>query len=139
MMNTQEIQGRWGQLRGKLKEKWGQLTHDDLQVFNGNVEQLVYRIMQRTGEDRKAVEEFLEKNLADASSVAARATDAVVEKVEAAAGTVREGYEQFREQASSGYHRAEGLVRKHPGESMAVLLGMGLMAGVLVGLLIRSD
>lgn len=141
-MNTQEIQGHWGQLRGKLKEKWGQLTNDDLQVFNGNVEQLVYRIIQRTGESRQAVEEFLEKNLDDMSTVADRVKEvkeAVTSQVQGAAEAVHESYEQFSDRAREGYERAEGFVRHHPGESMAATFGLGLVAGVLVGMLICSE
>lgn len=41
MVNQQVLAGHWNELRGKLKEKWGKLTDDDLLSFNGNVDQLV--------------------------------------------------------------------------------------------------
>ncbi len=34
-INTQEIQGQWDQLRGRVKERWAQLTDDDLQILAG--------------------------------------------------------------------------------------------------------
>ena len=61
MVNQQTLTGKWNEVRGKLKEKWGQLTDDDLRSFNGNVDQLVGRIQQRTGEARETVEEFLDQ------------------------------------------------------------------------------
>ena len=40
-INAQELQGQWNNLRGQVKQKWGQLTDDDLQIHQGNVDQLV--------------------------------------------------------------------------------------------------
>jgi len=137
-MNAQEIKGHWGELRGKLKERWGQLTQDDLQIVDGNVDQLISRIQQRVGAERRAIEDFLEKNLPEGVTVESL-KDAAVEGFHQAAETVREGYQQVSDQVSEGYSRAEGLVREHPGESMAAILGTGIVAGVIVGLLISSD
>ena len=41
MINAQELQGQWNQIRGQVKQKWGQLTDDDLQIHGGNIDQLV--------------------------------------------------------------------------------------------------
>lgn len=38
-INAQELQGQWNELRGKVKEKWGQLSDDDLTVQGGNFDQ----------------------------------------------------------------------------------------------------
>ena len=43
-MNWDTVKGEWKQFQGKVKEKWGQLTDDDLQIQGGNVDQLVGRI-----------------------------------------------------------------------------------------------
>jgi uncharacterized protein YjbJ (UPF0337 family) len=48
-MNQDRIQGRWKQFRGKLKEQWGKLTDDDLDVIAGRRDQLLGRIQQRHG------------------------------------------------------------------------------------------
>ncbi|MFX5562798.1 CsbD family protein, partial [Acinetobacter baumannii] len=34
-MNWDQIEGKWDQAKGKIKEKWGQLTDDDLAVIRG--------------------------------------------------------------------------------------------------------
>jgi uncharacterized protein YjbJ (UPF0337 family) len=39
-MDWNRIEGNWKQVKGKIKEKWGQLTDDDLDVINGQREQL---------------------------------------------------------------------------------------------------
>jgi uncharacterized protein YjbJ (UPF0337 family) len=48
-MNQDRIQGRWKLLKGKLKEQWGKLTEDDLDVIAGRRDQLLGRIQQRHG------------------------------------------------------------------------------------------
>ena len=48
-MNQDRIQGRWRQIKGKMKEQWGRLTEDDLDVIAGRREQLLGRIQQRHG------------------------------------------------------------------------------------------
>ncbi|HEY0824601.1 MAG TPA: CsbD family protein [Ramlibacter sp.] len=48
-MNQDRIHGRWKQLKGKVKEQWGKLTDDDLDVIAGRRDQLLGRIQQRHG------------------------------------------------------------------------------------------
>lgn len=48
-MNWDRIQGNWKQFSGKVKEKWGDLTDDDLARVNGNREQLEGVLQQRYG------------------------------------------------------------------------------------------
>ena len=49
-MNWDRVEGNWKQFSGKVKEKWGKLTDDDLTVINGKQEQLVGRRQGRGGE-----------------------------------------------------------------------------------------
>lgn len=53
-------EGRWDQLKGKVKERWGDLTDDDLDVAEGNWDQLVGRIKERTGETAEDIERDLD-------------------------------------------------------------------------------
>ena len=48
-MNWDKVSGQWKQLKGKVKEKWGDLTDDDLDQVAGKRDQLVGRIQQRYG------------------------------------------------------------------------------------------
>jgi uncharacterized protein YjbJ (UPF0337 family) len=48
-MNKDRVQGRWKQFKGKVKEQWGKLTDDDLDVIAGRRDQLLGRIQQRHG------------------------------------------------------------------------------------------
>ncbi|KJJ97175.1 hypothetical protein UB43_25310 [Pseudomonas sp. 21] len=56
-MNTDVIKGKWKQLSGKLKEKWGKLTDDDLQAADGHAEYLVGKLQERYGWTREKAEQ----------------------------------------------------------------------------------
>ena len=53
-------EGRWDQLKGKAKQSWGELTNDDLDVAEGNFDEFVGRIKERTGETREEIEKRLD-------------------------------------------------------------------------------
>jgi uncharacterized protein YjbJ (UPF0337 family) len=48
-MDWNRVEGNWKQTKGKIKEKWGQLTDDDLQQVNGKRDQLEGKIQERYG------------------------------------------------------------------------------------------
>ena len=48
-MNWDRIAGNWKQATGKVQEKWGKLTNDDLDVIAGKREQLIGRVQERYG------------------------------------------------------------------------------------------
>jgi uncharacterized protein YjbJ (UPF0337 family) len=48
-MNSDRIEGNWKQFKGKVKEQWGKLTDDDLDVIAGKRDQLLGRIQERHG------------------------------------------------------------------------------------------
>jgi uncharacterized protein YjbJ (UPF0337 family) len=43
------VEGNWKQIKGSVKEKWGKLTDDDLEVINGRRDQLEGKIQQHYG------------------------------------------------------------------------------------------
>lgn len=63
-MNRDISEGEWKKLKGKAKEKWGELTDDDLDRVEGKRDQLVGSIQSRYGRAKEDVErevdEFLE-------------------------------------------------------------------------------
>ena len=48
-MNHDRFEGNWKQMKGKVKEQWGKLTDDDLDVIAGRRDQLLGRIQERHG------------------------------------------------------------------------------------------
>ncbi len=48
-MNWDRIEGNWQQLKGRVKEQWGDLTDDDFDVVAGRRDQLAGKIQERYG------------------------------------------------------------------------------------------
>lgn len=48
-MNTDILQGRWEQLKGKARIKWGKLTNDDIDQIQGERQKLVGKLRERYG------------------------------------------------------------------------------------------
>lgn len=73
-MNSDQVEGKWKQMKGSLKTRWGKLTDDDLTAIEGQKDQLVGRIQERYGiareEAQKQVDEW---NRANADTVDADA------------------------------------------------------------------
>lgn len=60
-MRKEIIQGKWKQMVGKVKEKWGKLTDDDLTVINGKRDQLVGKLQEKYGYAKDKAEKELSK------------------------------------------------------------------------------
>ncbi|GAB3469854.1 CsbD family protein [Polaromonas eurypsychrophila] len=65
-MNKDQIEGNWTQFKGTVKEQWGKLTDDDLDIIAGKRDQLLGRIQERHGlakeEAEKQLTAFQERN-----------------------------------------------------------------------------
>ena len=59
-MNALEMKGNWNLITGKLRQRWAQLTDDDLRYAEGREQELIGHIQQRTGATREAVEEAVD-------------------------------------------------------------------------------
>lgn len=67
-MNKMELKGNWNEFKGKIKEKWGELTDDDLKEIEGNYDQLVGKLQQKYGLMKEKAEEELENFSKDCGS-----------------------------------------------------------------------
>lgn len=133
-INAQQLQGQWNQIKGKLKERWGDLSDDDLQMAQGNIDQLIGRIQQKTGEGRESIEKFIDSLASDGSSALETAQSYAHQATE----QMRDSYDAMSAEARYRYEMAEDMVRQRPGQSVATAFGVGLVVGVLVGLALRS-
>ena len=75
-MDWNRVEGNWKQLKGKVKEQWGKLTDDDLDVIAGKRDQLEGKIQERYG---------IEKDKVKTSAVAPNITFRVKESFQLAA------------------------------------------------------
>jgi uncharacterized protein YjbJ (UPF0337 family) len=52
-MNWDQVEGKWKQMKGSARQKWGRLTDDDLDVIAGKQEQLEGKVQERYGITRE--------------------------------------------------------------------------------------
>jgi uncharacterized protein YjbJ (UPF0337 family) len=149
MVNEQTLKGNWNEIKGKIRNRWGQLTSDDLQAAQGNFEQLVGLIQRKTGETRSAIENYLDKLTSDDGSQVShmaemarqygqQAMEQVQERSRQAADRFRHSMGQASETFRHRYEDAEQMVQERPAETLAVSFGIGILAGVMLGLCLRS-
>jgi len=60
-MDKLEIKGSWNELKGKLKQKYGQLTDDDLAYEEGQEDQMYGRLQQKLGKTKDEIKKELRK------------------------------------------------------------------------------
>lgn len=148
-MNQQTLEGNWNEIKGKLHERWGQLTNDDLQKARGNVDQLVGVIQRKTGEARERVEQYLNDLTSSGGGGVSKMAETVrgyassaAESARGYASSATETAEEARARAADmlrgGYAQTERMIQQRPIESLAVGFGAGLIAGVIIGLVMRS-
>jgi uncharacterized protein YjbJ (UPF0337 family) len=62
-VNRDQLEGNWKQMRGRLKEWWGELTDDDLDRAEGKAEQFIGLLQEKYGYSRERAEEELDRRL----------------------------------------------------------------------------
>jgi len=55
-MNSDQFEGKWKQLKGSVKQRWGKLTDDDVTALSGKKDELVGKIQERYGITREQAE-----------------------------------------------------------------------------------
>ena len=54
-MDKQQMKGSWNEVKGKLKQKYGQLTDDDLIYAEGKEDEMYGRLQQRLGKTKEEI------------------------------------------------------------------------------------
>jgi len=119
--------GEWNHLCALARQRWTYLTENDLRVQEGSVEELIGRIQEKTGETREVIERLFSEMTSSGSSAVAHAPEAVGQYAHRVSDRIRERYDS-----------AEGLVRRHPTQTLASAFVIGLAAGLIIGLAIRA-
>jgi uncharacterized protein YjbJ (UPF0337 family) len=61
------VEGNWTEFKGKVQQKWGKLTNDDLEVVKGKRTELSGRLQQRYGYAKDQAEREIDTWLRDAA------------------------------------------------------------------------
>ena len=150
-MNTFHFDAAWEQVKGKLRQRFAQLTDNDLEFAEGKAEELFGRLQSKLGMAREELTEILNEMKGEvaplrfkideakarvesmAGDVKARVTHAAEEFKSAATTQAERAYAKARSEVGTWTDDGTEYVRQRPREA---LLG-ALAAGFVVGLLIR--
>jgi len=156
MANATAIAGNWNDLKGRIRSKWGQMTDDSLEQAKGSMESLVGTIQRHTGEAKESIQAYLNSGSKEGADMYRQASDAVQAGVRQASDAVQAGYKQASDMVQAGAEQvASGakvvgdsimsgaeqtgkLVQARPVESLLFTFAAGLIAGLTVGLVLRS-
>jgi len=138
MVNEEILRGSWQEIRGKLRSKWGQITDDELQQYSGNLDDLVGTIQRKTGESQEAIRGYLNEITSFAAEASGRWTEQAGRYATQAADSFQGASRRLADSVSARYGQAEELMQRRPIESVLTAFGIGLVAGLLVALTIRS-
>lgn len=58
---SDRVRGNWNQIKGKLKEEYGELTDDDLTYQEGKEEQLLGRLQEKLGKSKQEVKDMIDR------------------------------------------------------------------------------
>ena len=153
-MKHSALENSWDTIKGSLKQRYGQLTDDDLTFAEGKGDELLARLREKLGlsaHDLNALlEELKEKATGRVEQVKAKAADladdvrakvgAAVEDVKAkgaaAADEVKAqagvAYDEARKRVRTFREDSEEYVRQNPRESLVAALCAGFVAGLLI-------
>lgn len=60
-MTTLQLKGNWNEIKGKLKQKYADLTNDDLTFAEGKEEEMLGRLQQRLGKSKEDIRREIEE------------------------------------------------------------------------------
>ena len=152
-MNKFTFDGSWNEIKGKLRQKYAELTDDDLQFAEGKGEEFLGRLQTRLGvggdemqrvliELKQQVEEIhgnarstfetaKHKISEVASDVKAKVTDSL--NPAAVSAAAEKAWQSTKDKAGDALQTGERYVREHPGTSVLSTFGFGLLVGLAVG------
>lgn len=60
-MNTKQLEGKWNQAKGKLKQKYGDLTDNDLTYAEGKFDEMLGKLQEKTGKTKEELKQEIDK------------------------------------------------------------------------------
>jgi uncharacterized protein YjbJ (UPF0337 family) len=138
MVTRDQLMGNWNSVVGSLKAKFGELTKDELTRVEGNFEQLVGLVQKKTGQSKEQIASFITDCCDSAGTTYHQVANRASHYADAAGDAIRENYDRMASEAKKGRDYTAQSVGRRPIESIALAIGTGVVAGVLLGLSMSS-
>jgi uncharacterized protein YjbJ (UPF0337 family) len=113
-MESNEMAGKWRQLKEDVKSRWGKLTEDDIDRIAGNKDKLIGALQERYGYVWDEARQMVDRYLDEYSDLKTKATEAL--RTVASKDNIQK----------LGNEVAE-FVRRHPLPSLLIGLGIGYL------------
>lgn len=134
---SDETYDKWQEIEGRVRDRWSEITNEDLESARGSIEELIGIIQEKTGDARQQVESFIRQLTEDVAVKLEEMKHAVGERAETTSDQLRQGYEKATTELHHGFVQARETVRRKPTQSVALAFGAGILAGVVVSLACR--
>ena len=134
MVSSNELMGNWNRIVESLKAKFGNFTRDELARVEGNFEELVKLVQRKSGRSKEQIASFVSDCCESAGTTYGQVANRASHYADAAGEVLRDNYDRVASEAKKGLNYTAQSVGRRPLESLALAVGSGIIAGVLIGL-----
>ena len=138
MLTREQLMGNWNGVIGSIKEKFGEFTKDELAKVEGNFEQLVGLIQRKTGKSQEQISSFISDCCESAGTTYSQVANRASNYADAAGGMLRDNYDRVATEAKKGMDYTAQNIGRRPLESLAIAVGAGILAGLVLGISMTS-
>ena len=142
-MNKFTFDGSWSEIKGKLRQKYAQLTDDDLLFAEGKGDELLGKLQSKIGVGADQLQKMLAElkhDVDEAAKTAAGKYEAAKHKVAEVATDLKTGvtekaeevYDDACRKARTWQSDGEACVRQQPRTAMLAALAVGFVLGILI-------
>ena len=138
MVTREKLMGNWNGVVGSIREKFGEFTKDELTRVEGNFEQLVGLVQRKTGESREQISSFISECCESAGTTFHQVANRASHYADTAGEIIRDNYDRVATETKKGMEYTAQSVGRRPLESLAIAVGSGILAGLILGISMAS-
>lgn len=138
MVSKDKLLGNWSGLVSSLKEKFGEFTKEELTRVEGNFEQLVGLVQRKSGLSKEQISSFISDCCESAGTTYNQVANRATYYADAAGEVIRDNYGRISAEAKKGVDYTSQSVARRPIESLAIAVGAGILAGIVLCLSLSS-
>lgn len=138
MVTREQLTGNWNGIVGLIKEKFGEFSKDELMRVEGNFEQLVGLVQRKSGQSKEQISSFISECCESAGTKYNQVANRATQYADAAGELIRDNYDLVAKEAKKGLDYTAQSVGRRPLESLAIAVGSGILAGIILGISMTS-